>query len=116
MKSHTVKAFAANLLELKNRVVQMGGCARRQSADAVAALANCDCALAGEVIRFDETVDRLQREIEAMAIVTIARRQPMAIDLREIVAALRISTDLARIGDLSKNIAKRVLALNGETL
>ena len=55
-------------------------------------------------------IDALQREIEEKAILTIARRQPMAIDLREIVGALRVSNDLERIGDLAKNIAKRVVA------
>ncbi len=56
-------------------------------------------------------MDALQREIEERAILTIARRQPMAVDLREIVGALRVSNDLERIGDLAKNIAKRVIAL-----
>ena len=59
-------------------------------------------------------IDALQREIEEKAVLTIARRQPMAIDLRDIVGALRISNDLERIGDLAKNIAKRVIALNGD--
>jgi phosphate transport system protein len=56
----------------------------------------------------------LQHEIEQKAVFTIARRQPMAVDLREIIAALRLSNDLERIGDLAKNIAKRVVALNGD--
>ena len=62
----------------------------------------------------DANIDALQREIEEKAVLTIARRQPMAVDLREIVGALRIANDLERIGDLAKNIAKRVIALNGE--
>ena len=62
----------------------------------------------------DATIDALQREIEEKAVLTIARRQPMAVDLREIVGALRVANDLERIGDLAKNIAKRVIALNGE--
>src|SRR5262249_47875170 len=94
----------------------MGGYVERQSADAIDALARSNAALAREVIAFDEAVDQLQRDIEAAAVVTIARRQPMAIDLREIVAAPRISADLGRIRGLSKNIAKRVIALDGEAL
>jgi phosphate transport system protein len=66
------------------------------------------------VVAADPTIDALQREIEEKAILTIARRQPMAIDLREIVAALRVANDLERIGDLAKNIGKRVSALEGE--
>src|SRR5829696_10032790 len=73
-----------------------------------------DTALAMRVVASDPTIDALQREIEEKAILTIARRQPMAIDLREIVSALRVANDLGRIGDLAKNIAKRVAELNGE--
>ena len=67
--------------------------------------------LAQRVVALDPPIDALQREIEERAILTIARRQPMAVDLREIVGALRVSNDLERIGDLAKNIAKRVIAL-----
>ena len=116
MRKHTNKAFDANLHDLKSKIARMGGYVEKQSADAIDALARSNAALAREVITFDEAVDQLQRDIEAAAVVTIARRQPMAIDLREIVAALRISTDLERVGDLSKNIAKRVIALDGEAL
>ncbi len=70
-------------------------------------------ALAQRVMSTDLVTDALQREIEEKAILTIARRQPVAVDLREIVAAMRVSNDLERVGDLAKNIAKRVLALNG---
>ena len=66
------------------------------------------------ITQADANIDALQREIEEKAINTIARRQPMAVDLREIVGALRLANDLERIGDLAKNIAKRVIALNGE--
>src|SRR5499425_3945899 len=69
---------------------------------------------ASSMMAVDLTTDQLQREIEEKAVLTIARRQPMAVDLREIVAALRLANDLERIGDLAKNIAKRVVALNGD--
>jgi phosphate transport system protein len=70
--------------------------------------------LATNIIATDARIDSLQREIEEKAILTIARRQPLAVDLREIVGALRVSNDLERIGDLAKNIAKRVAVVSGE--
>jgi phosphate transport system protein len=86
----------------------MGGLAERQIGDALDALNRHDTDLAGNIIATDARIDALQREIEEKAILTIARRQPLAVDLREIVGALRVSNDLERIGDLAKNIAKRV--------
>jgi len=114
MPEHTIKAFDADLQELARKVAEMGGLAEKEVGDAVAALAKRDAALAQRVVALDASVDALQREIEERAVLTIARRQPMAVDLREIVGALRVSNDLERIGDLAKNIAKRVVALNGE--
>ena len=70
--------------------------------------------LAQAVIAADPRLDVLQREIEETAILTIARRQPLAVDLRETISAIRVSGDLERIGDLSKNVAKRVLAISGQ--
>ena len=114
MPDHTAKAFDADLQEIARKVAEMGGLAEKEIADAVDALAKRDTDLAQRVITTDLTTDQLQRDIEEKAILTIARRQPMAIDLREIVAALRLASDLERIGDLAKNIAKRVVALNGD--
>jgi phosphate transport system protein len=111
---HTVKAFDTDLQDLARMVAEMGGLAEKQVADAVDALARRDTALAQRVTAADVHIDTLQHEIEEKAVLTIARRQPMAVDLREIVSALRISNDLERIGDLAKNIAKRVIALNAE--
>jgi phosphate transport system protein len=112
---HTAKAFDVDLQELARMVAEMGGLAEKQIADAVDALAKRDGRLAQNVVLLDPTIDALQREIEERAILTIARRQPMAVDLREIVGALRVSNDLERIGDLAKNIAKRVIALGTPT-
>jgi len=95
-------------------VAEMGGLAEKQIAESVDSLARRDANLAQRVVALDTTIDSLQREIEERAILTIARRQPMAVDLREIVGALRVSNDLERIGDLAKNIAKRVIALGNE--
>jgi phosphate transport system protein len=114
MSEHTAKAFDVDLQELTRKVSEMGGLAEKEVADSVDALAKRDGALAQRVIATDISTDQLQREIEEKAILTIARRQPMAVDLREVVAALRLANDLERIGDLAKNIAKRVVALNGD--
>jgi phosphate transport system protein len=114
MTEHIVASYENELRDLSRKVVEMGGRAERMVAESVDALVKRDTALAERVIAEDPAVDGLQREIEEAAISIIARRQPMALDLREIVATLRIAGDLERVGDLAKNTAKRVLALNGE--
>ena len=111
---HTIKAFDTDLRDIERMVAEMGGLAEKQVADSVDALAKRDSALAQRVTAADANIDALQHEIEVKAVNTIARRQPMAVDLREIVGALRLASDLERIGDLAKNIARRVIALNGE--
>jgi phosphate transport system protein len=114
MMEHTTKAFDADLQELARMIAEMGGLAERQIGDAVDALNRRDAALSQNVVAADTKIDGLQREIEEKAILTIARRQPMAVDLRDVVGALRVSNDLERIGDLAKNIAKRVEVLDSE--
>ena len=109
---HTIKAFDTDLQDIARMVAEMGGMAERQIAESVQALARRDTKLAQRVISLDPTIDALQRDVEERAVLTIARRQPMAVDLREIIGALRVSNDLERIGDLAKNIAKRVLVLD----
>ena len=111
MSEHTTKAFDVDLQELTRKVSEMGGLAEREVADAIQALTRRDAELAKRVVAADPAIDALQQDIEEKAILTIARRQPMAVDLREIVAALRVASDLERIGDLAKNIGKRVSAL-----
>jgi phosphate transport system protein len=114
MNEHTAKAFDSDLQDLTKKVSEMGGLAEREIADSIQALIHRDLDLALRVVAADPVIDALQHEIEEKAILTIARRQPMAIDLREIVGALRVANDLERIGDLAKNIAKRVNALEGD--
>ena len=111
---HTTKAFDTDLQDLSRMVAEMGGLAEKQVADSVDALAKRDSALAQRVTQADANIDALQHEIEDKAVNTIARRQPMAVDLREIVGALRLANDLERIGDLAKNIGKRVIALTDD--
>ena len=109
---HTTKAFDVDLQEITRKVAEMGGLAERQIADAVRALVERDTDLAERVISTDPTIDAMQHDIEEKAILTIARRQPMAIDLREIIGAMRVCNDLERIGDHAKHIGKRVVALD----
>jgi phosphate transport system protein len=113
---HTLKAFDADLQELTRLIAEMGGYAERQIIDAVDALMKRDLDQGQRVAGADVALDMRQREIEQKAIESLATRQPMAVDLREIVGVLRIANDLERIGDLAKNIGKRVVALNGENL
>jgi phosphate transport system protein len=114
MNEHTAKAFDVDLQELLRKVAEMGGLAEKLIADSVEALVRRDIDLARRVVAADAAIDTLQHEIEEKAVLTIARRQPMAVDLRDVVAALRVSNDLERIGDLAKNNAKRVTALSGD--
>ena len=93
-------------------LAQMGGLAEQQLDDAIDALSRRDTALADRVIQNDETIDVLEHQIEEKAILTIAKRQPMARDLREIMVAIRVASDLERIGDLAKNTAKRTHAIS----
>jgi len=111
---HTTRVFDADLIALTQLVARMGGLAQKQVTDSIDALSRRDAGLARAVIAADETVDALQRQIEEKAVATIALRQPMAVDLRSLVAMLRIANDLERIGDLAKNIGKRVIAVGGE--
>jgi phosphate transport system protein len=109
---HIVRSFEEELKSLANRIAAMGGHAERMVDQAVSALVNADAGLAAKVIRDDAFLDQGQREIDERAIVVIAKRQPMADDLREIIGAIRISADLERVGDLGKNIAKRVVPVS----
>lgn len=114
MASHIVTAFENELREINRKVAEMGGLAEKSVVDSIDALIKRDTILAQRVIAADSRLDQLQREIEDDAITVIAKRQPLAVDLREVVSAIRISNDLERVGDLAKNTAKRVLALKGE--
>jgi phosphate transport system protein len=115
MTEHTVKAYDQELRELDGLVTEMGRLAEKQVHDSIEALIKRDEDLAGRVVATDDAVDELQRRIEALTILMIGKRQPMASDLRDIVGALRISIDLERIGDFAKNIGKRSGALSDES-
>jgi phosphate transport system protein len=114
MAEHTVKAFTEQLEALASSVAQMGGLAEAQLADSIDAIAKRDTARAEAVVGADRKVDELQQQIEEQALKVLALRQPMAVDLRETLAAIKIAGELERIGDLAKNIAKRAIVLNRE--
>ena len=109
---HIVRAYDEELATLGGRIAAMGGHAERMVEQAVAALVNSDMTLAQKVVADDAVLDEAQRWIDDRSILLIAKRQPMADDLREIIGAIRISADLERVGDLGKNIAKRVVAVS----
>ena len=111
MNQHTVKAYGDELNQLTAEVARMGGLAEAQVADAVESVARRDIALARAVVERDAKVDAMHRDIEKKAIRLIALRQPVASDLRKTLAAMKLSVDLERTGDLAKNIAKRALSL-----
>jgi len=111
---HTVRSYDKDLDTLERRIAEMGGIAEKMVIDAMDALSQADMTLAHQVVTTDPRLDALQREIEEQAILTIARRQPMAVDLREIIGAIRVAGDLERVGDLAKNIAKRSLKIGLE--
>ena len=112
MPDHIVHAFDEELISLKTMLAQMGGLAEEQLDLAIQSLVNRDTVLADRVIAGDARIDALERQVEEKAILTIAKRQPMARDLREVIVAFRTAADLERIGDLAKNTAKRTHAIS----
>jgi phosphate transport system protein len=114
MPDHIVSSYDTELQDLRRRIAEMGGIAEKMLTEAITALVQRDTPLAQAVMGVDARLDALQRQVEEQAILMLVRRQPMAIDLRETVSAIRVSGDLERIGDLAKNIAKRALATSGQ--
>lgn len=115
MPGHIVKSYDTEFSELDRITAEMGGLAEAQLASAIAALTRRDPALAEKAIASDKRIDALERQLQERAIHMIAKRQPMANDLRHIMTVLKIAGDLERVGDLAKNIAKRALAVSAET-
>lgn len=111
MSEHIVRSYDEELGELRAQIDAMGAVVLEQVELAAGALLRFDAALADLAIRKDVAVDRLFRDVEDRAIRMIARRQPVAGDLRAIMASIRIAADLERIGDLAKNTAKRSAAM-----
>jgi phosphate transport system protein len=104
---HIVAAFDNDLRQLQTKIAEMGGLAEELLSHALEAVQRRDSNLAAEVVERDKMLDRMEADLERLAIRTLALRQPVAVDLRETISTLKIASTLERIGDLSKNIARR---------
>lgn len=116
LAEHIVKSFELELARLRDQLSEMGGMVERQVALAARALAEQDGSLAAEAMEMDPAVDALEREVEGFVVKLLALRQPLAGDLRQVVAALKLASDLERIGDYAANVAKRAIVLSQFTL
>ena len=112
VKEHIVTAYDQELTRLSDLISRMGGLAESQITQAIEALSSRDSVLAEQVVEGDRKIDALEADVHEFALRLLALRQPMALDLRQIVAAIRIAPDIERIGDYAKNVAKRTIALN----
>jgi len=115
MAEHTVKAFDDDITGLRGLIAEMGGLVELSITQAMDALVRLDETLAAEVVQRDKKIDKLEVEVDKRAIRVLALRAPMADDLREVVATLKIAGVLERIGDYAKNIAKRVGQIEGRS-
>ena len=111
-KDHIVKDFNEELSQLDNLLAEMGGLCEAQLSKAMEAMVKRDVDLASAVIEGDRRIDELEKEVDSLAINLIALRQPMAADLRMIIASLKVANNLERVGDYAKNIGKRTIALS----
>ncbi|WP_019053359.1 phosphate signaling complex protein PhoU [Sphingobium xenophagum] len=118
MAEHTIKAFDDEIDRLRGLIAEMGGRAEAAIESAMIALQRQDLALAAQVVAEDKRIDAIEAEVEKLVIQVIALRAPMANDLRDVIAALKIVGVVERIGDYAKNIAKRVplIMVNQRTL
>ena len=112
VSEHIIKSYDEELRRLDNTITQMGGLAETQLASAIEAVVKRDSRLAADVVEADARVDQLEHDIEGMAVRLLALRQPMAVDLRQILSALKTASDLERIADYATNVAKRSIVLN----
>lgn len=108
---HVVRGFDQELKHLRDLIIEMGGITESQVALAAEAIMNRDTAAATRAVEADPRVDALERDVEQLVIRMLALRQPMASDLRLIVAALKMTGDLERVGDYAANVAKRAIVL-----
>lgn len=113
-KTHTDREYEAELREVREQLLQMAGLIEQMIADAARAFGQGDVELAQRTIAVDEEVDRLEVDTDELCLLMLARRQPLASDLRMITLAMKMVTDLERIGDLAVNICERTIALRGE--
>ncbi|MBI4776297.1 MAG: phosphate signaling complex protein PhoU [Deltaproteobacteria bacterium] len=111
LKKHTMRVFDEELAKLEKAIIRMIDMAANQLDNAVLALSNRDYTLAKEVIERDQKVNQLQASVDACTLRLLAMRQPMAVDLRHILASSRMASDLERIADYASSVAKRSLEL-----
>jgi phosphate transport system protein len=111
MSEHIVTSYESQLQNLNNTIIKMGALAESQFADSIMALQKNNSDIVDRIVGKDERLDDFEKKLESLVIDLIALRQPLAIDLRETVSSMKISSELERVGDLSKNIAKRSLVL-----
>lgn len=112
MQNHIVKAFDGEIDNLDKKIIALAKSCENQLAGATRALKNLDISLAKKIVKKDAKVNSLHREIEEDAVRFIAKRQPMAVDLRHLLSAMKISSELERIGDYAANVAKRVMHIS----
>ena len=115
MPGHIVRSYDAEFTDLDRLTAEMGGLVEKLLADAFSALEKRDPKLAERAVANDRAIDDLEHRLQERVIAMIARRQPMANDLRHVMTVLRVAADLERAGDLAKNIAKRAMAVASET-
>ena len=113
MAQHTVKAFDEDITRLRGLIAEMGGLSELAVQEALEAIISGDVELAQKVVKRDKKIDTLEAEVDRLAVRIIALRAPMADDLREVIAALKIAGVVERIGDYAKNIAKRTDRIEG---
>ena len=111
LPEHVVKSYDEELRRLRDLIVRMGGVVESQLQDCMAAVSRRDIEAAERVITADPQVDAMEREVDTQVIRLLALRQPVAIDLRNIIAAMRIASDLERAGDYATNVAKRAIVI-----
>jgi len=112
--THIVKQFEEELNQIKDKVIRLGGIVESQIADAIKALTERDSAMAERTIEKDHVINGLEVEIDELCLKVLATRQPAASDLRLITTAMKIITDLERVGDEAVNVSERVVELNRE--
>ena len=115
MNKHIVTSYDQDLAALDLKIAEMGGLCEQLLGNAFDALVRRDPKRAAAAVASDKAIDDIDRDVQERAVLTIARRQPMANDLRHVMTIIKIAGDLERIGDLAKNIAKRALAVAHET-
>ena len=116
LNEHIVSSYEDELTSLQSAISEMGGMVEQAITDSVTVLLRLDHAQAQELRKRDKRIDEMQQRINDMAVSIIARRQPMATDLRMVVTSIQVANDLERTGDMAKQLAKRALQIENLSL